>query len=597
MSIIILDEQLANKIAAGEVIERPASVVKELVENAIDALATEIEVVIEEAGKKLIQVTDNGSGMSREDAVLSLQRHATSKIATTEDLFAIRTLGFRGEALPSVAAVSHFRMITRLAHADIGTEITAHGGIIQDLRDTGCPPGTQIQVAQLFYNTPARLKFLKSEQTESGQIADLLNAFSLCHHTLTFRLAQYGRETLSRPAAARMEAHLGAWLGRDAAEAMIPVELQVPGISIEGFVGKPEVARANRSAQLFFINGRRIVNRTLSHALDYAFEGLLGPKRYPVAAIKITMDPGAVDVNVHPAKAEVRFHNERDIHSAVLHAVKGALAHVSMTRELATWQPSAAAAFPPAQTDLDHRSFSSRGRSRTSPSAAFSPDQTDLDYPQTIAPHSVPAVPGAPPAAVGLRAVGQFHAIYLVAEGRDALLIINQHRAHERIIFERLMKSFTSVMAQRLAIPSTLHLGHRETSVLQDHLENISGCGFDIEPMSGQSFLIRAVPALLGTRDPETVLREILADLETSIAIAPFSCDDPPQRAIQEARHRLMASIACQAALKAGKILTPEEQQHLLEQLQATSQPHLCPHGGQIMMTVSRYEMDRKFVR
>ena len=343
MTIRILEEALANKIAAGEVIERPASVVKELVENAIDAGATEIEVVVEEAGRKLIQVTDNGSGMTGKDAVLSLQRHATSKIAGTDDLFNIRTLGFRGEALPSIAAVSHLRMLTRPADEQEGTELIVHGGTITDMREVGCAPGTQIEIRQLFYNTPARLKFLKSDQTEAGQIADFLNALTLCHHQLNIRLVQNGRETLLRPASSRMLTHISAWLGRQAADAMVPVELATPGISIDGYVGKPEVARANRSAQLFFVNGRRILNRTLTHALEYGFQGLLGAGRFPVAALKITIDPAQVDVNVHPAKAEVRFHRENEVHAALVRAVKSALAGVSMVQDLAVWRANPAA--------------------------------------------------------------------------------------------------------------------------------------------------------------------------------------------------------------------------------------------------------------
>ncbi|HEY3379971.1 MAG TPA: DNA mismatch repair endonuclease MutL [Armatimonadota bacterium] len=586
MTIHILEEQLANKIAAGEVIERPASVVKELVENAIDAGASEVEVVIEEAGRKLIQVTDNGSGMTREDAVLCLQRHATSKISTTDDLFAIRTLGFRGEALPSIASVSHLRLVTRLHDAEIGTELLVRGGTITDLREVGCPPGTQIQVAQLFYNTPARLKFLKSDQTESAQMADLLNALSLCHHTVNMRLQQNGRQTLSRPSSARMVSHIAAWLGRQTAEAMVEVNLETPGIHVEGLVGKPETARGNRGAQLFFINGRRIVNRMLAHALEYAFEGLLAPKRYPVAVLCLTMDPAQVDVNVHPAKAEVRFNREGEVHAVVGRAVKLALQATQMVQELAVWQPG--------------------------PQGVSRPTSRPVDFTTPmVLPHLTPATPGratpmvtdmppavtAPSPQTGLRAIGQFHGTFLLAEGRDALLVINQHRAHERVIFERLWASFTRAEMQRLVLPATLHLGHREAGLLETHLETLAGFGFDIEPMSGQSYLVRGVPAALAGRNPESVLQEILTDLDAGIAIAQFECDDPAQRTLLEARRRLLASIACKAAVKAGKYLTPQEQVELLDRLQATEQPSLCPHGGPIIMTISQYELDRKFLR
>ncbi|MHB9026263.1 MAG: DNA mismatch repair endonuclease MutL [Armatimonadota bacterium] len=588
MAIHVLEEALANKIAAGEVIERPASVVKELVENAIDAGATEIEVAIEEAGRKLIQVTDNGTGMTRDDAVLSLQRHATSKIASLDDLFAIRTLGFRGEALPSIAAVSHFRMVTRLHDAPVGIELLARGGVISELREIGCPPGTQIQVRQLFYNTPARLKFLKSDQTESAHIADLLNTISLCHHGLNIRLLMNDREVLSRPSTSRLLSHIAGWLGRQAAEAMAPVELETPGIRVEGFVGKPEIARGNRAAQLFFVNGRRIVNRTLTHALECSYQGLLEPKRFPVGVLRITMNPEQVDVNVHPAKAEVRFHREGEVHATVARAVKSALGGVSMAQDLAVWQPGGLSG----QRPSSHPSIT--------PAASPQSQRPTLnlrnDDIRPLASAQMPTSGGQAPQ-IGLRPIGQFHGIYLVAEGRDALLIVNQHRAHERVIFERLWARADRAESQRLVLPATLHLGHREAGALEERLDDLAGFGFEIEPMSGQSYLVRAVPAILASQDPETVLQEILSDLEAGVAIAPFTCEDPMQRAVQEGRRRLLASIACKAAAKAGKILSPQEQIELLTQLEKCQQPAICPHGDPILMTITRYELDKKFQR
>jgi DNA mismatch repair protein MutL len=581
MPIRILDEALANKIAAGEVIERPASVVKELVENAIDAGATEIAVTIEEAGRKLIAVTDNGCGMPREDAVLALQRHATSKIAVTDDLFNIRTLGFRGEALPSIAAVSHLRMVTRPHDAPEGTELIVRGGTIVDLREIGCPPGTHIEVRQLFFNTPARLKFLKSDGTESGHVADLLNAIALCHHTLDIRLSHNGRETLARPSTAQMRAAVAGWLGRQTAEAMLDVSLDTPGIRVAGFVGKPEAARGNRSGQMFFVNGRRIVNRALTHALEYGFSGLLTPGRFPVAVLRLSVDPTQVDVNVHPAKAEVRFHREGEMHAVVVRAVKTALSAVSMLHELALGQAAPATvtlpAAPPRPAVLPHFD---------APAAVASP--TFLAAPPPAA---------APPPPTGLRPVGQFHGIYLIAEGRDALLVINQHRAHERVIFETLLRSFRHADAQRLMLPTTVHLGHREAAVLDAHLDDLAGFGFDVEPLSGQSYLVRAVPGVLAAENPESVLRDIVADLDAGISIAAFTPDDPAQRAVEEGRRRLLAAIACKGAIKAGKTLAPEEQRALLDRLQQTAQPTTCPHGAPIIMTISQYELDRKFIR
>ena len=589
MSIQILEEQLANQIAAGEVIERPASVVKELVENAIDAGATDIEVIIEEAGRKLIQVTDNGVGMTRQDAVLCLQRHATSKITTADDLFAIRTLGFRGEALPSIASVSHLRVVTRLHDRDIGTELLVHGGVITDLHDIGCPPGAQFEVAQLFYNTPARLKFLKSDQTEVTQIVDLVNALSLCHHTINVRLLSNGRELLSRASSGSMLAHISAWLGRSVAESAVALDLETPGIRVDGYVGKPESARGNRSAQLFFINGRRITNRMLTHALEYSFEGLLTPKRYPVAVVRITMDPTQLDVNVHPAKAEVRFHREGEVHATVVRAIKMALGQVSMIQELATWEPSAQnfsrATTGKAVTSMQNPPVVLPSLERLSPEQR---QQASITMPSAVS---------APSSSTDLRAIGQFHGTFLLAEGRDALLLINQHRAHERVIFERLWASYTRVESQRLVLPATLHLGHHEAVTLDTNLDALQGFGFEIEAMSGQSYLIRAVPAILAGQNPETMLQGILLDLATGTTIAQFTCDDPTQRTLEESRRRLLASLACKGAIKAGKILSPIEQTELLEQLKKTELPTTCPHGAPIMMTITQYELDRKFIR
>jgi len=587
MAIRILDEGLANKIAAGEVIERPAAVVKELVENAIDAGATEIEVAIEEAGRKLIQVTDNGCGMSREDAVLSLQRHATSKIATTDDLFCIRTLGFRGEALPSIASVSHLRLTTRPPQHESGVELLVQGGVITDLRDIGCPTGTQIQVVQLFYNTPARLKFLKSDGTESSQISELMNGISLCHHGLHLRLLQNGRETLARPGSTRMLSHISAWLGRQTAEAMIAVSLETPGVRIDGFVGKPESARGNRGAQLLFVNGRRISNRTLTHALEYAYQGLLGPRQYPVGVLRITVDPEQVDVNVHPAKAEVRFYREQEIHAAVVRAVKTALAPVNMIQELAVWGPNLPQSSRPAPA-MTHASASPR-LDLPLPGAAGRAPAPLVTLP--------PAAAGLPVATHGVRAIGQLHGTFLLAEGRDALLVINQHRAHERVIFERLWARYAHVDMQRLILPATIHLGHREASQLEACLDELAAFGFDIAAMSGQSYLVRAVPAVLAAQNPEKVVHSILADLDAGISIAQFSCDDPTTRAMEESRRRLLASIACKAAVKAGKLLAPQEQSELLEGLQQTEQSSICPHGAPIIMTITQFELDKKFLR
>ena len=466
-------------------------------------------------------------------------------------------------------------MITRRADEDAGSELTARGGVITDLREAGCPPGTQVTGGAAFLQYPRAAEVPQSDQTEIGQIADLLNALSLSFHGLTFRLTHNGREMLSRPATGRQIVNVSAWLGRETAEALLPVSLSTPGVTVSGFIGKPEQARANRSGQLFFVNGRRIVNRTLMHALEFPYQELLQPKQFPVAVLSVNLDPAQVDVNVHPAKAEVRFHREQEVHGVVTSAVRQALAGVSMIRELAAHRPGTAAKI-------------------ASPGPVL-PLPTGEAY---HSPEEITPLPAAAPAtSSGLRALGQLHNTYLIAEGRDGLLIISQHRAHERVIFERALAAGDRAEMQRLVLPVTLHMGYREAALLVEHLEELASCGFDIEALSGQSYLVRGTPAVLAGANPETAVREILADLDGHIALAPFNCDDPAQRPRQEGRRRLLAALACKAAMKAGKPLDIREQQQLLDQLAAADMPTLCPHGDPVLMTVSMHELDRKFER
>jgi DNA mismatch repair protein MutL len=330
----------------------------------------------------------------------------------------------------------------------------------------------------------------------------------------------------------------------------------------------------------------------LTHALEFAFTGLLGPKRYPIGVLKIVLDPEQVDVNVHPAKAEVRFHREQEVHAAVAHAVKSALSGVSMVQELAMGSATPSR-FARAT------SFPTTGMTSTSSSPILPRLEPEIPSPSAPPLAQVPPVVpvSAPASQRGLRAIGQFHGIFLLAESRDALLVLNQHRAHERILFDRLWNNYSHVATQRLILPGTLHLGHREAATLDANLGILAGFGFEIEPLSGQSYLVRAVPAVLASQNPETMIQGILADLDAGISIAQFTCDDPAEMAMQEGRRRLLASIACKAAIKAGRMLASQEQQQLLDDLQETTQPSLCPHGGPIIMTISEYELDKKFLR
>ncbi|UCH34280.1 MAG: DNA mismatch repair endonuclease MutL, partial [Armatimonadota bacterium] len=325
MPIIILEQEVINQIAAGEVIERPASVVKELVENSLDAGATRISIDLGQGGRRLIRVTDDGCGMTREDAVLALQRHATSKINSADDLFSIRTLGFRGEALPSIAAVSYLRIVTRPRDETEATEISVRGGEVVDMRTVGAPPGTEVTVARLFYNTPARLKFLRSESSELSYMTDLVTRFSFSHPPVSFRLSHGEREVVHRPAADDLLSSVVALYGRDAAERLVPVDLRLPSIRVSGFVSRPDFTRSSRSHQAFFVNRRQVRNRTLTHAVEEPYRAALPRGRFPVAVLLVEIEPTLVDVNVHPAKAEVPFVRDCEVHEAVRRAVQTAL--------------------------------------------------------------------------------------------------------------------------------------------------------------------------------------------------------------------------------------------------------------------------------
>ena len=570
MSVIILDQEVINQIAAGEVIERPGSVVKELVENSLDAHATRISVDLEQGGRRLMRVTDDGSGMTREDAVLALQRHATSKISAAEDLFAIRTLGFRGEALPSIAAVSHLRIVTRPHDQTEATEITVRGGEVTDLRTVGAPPGTEVSVARLFFNTPARLKFMRSESAELSHITDLITRFSFSHPEVSFRLAHGEREVVHRPASDDLLSSVVALYGRDAAERLLPMDLRLPSIRVSGFVSRPDFTRSSRAHQAFFVNRRQVRSRTLTHALEEPYRASLHGGRFPVAVVQLDIDPMLVDVNVHPAKAEVRFVRDWEVHEAVRRAVQEALAGTSLVEAALT------AGAPSAPLG------GSRARLE-SPAAAAA--QAALAFPQQ-APAPRPQQGSTP---LTISPLGQLRATYIIAESPAGLMIVDQHRAHERVLYDR-MESANEQSApavQRLVMPATVHLGRREAELLEHNLEAFAGIGMEVEPFGSDTFVVRAMPALMAKFDPQTLLRDLLEELGAQPSAGQLAL---PKEAI-------LAAAACHAAIKAGEPLAPQEMVELLDRLSRSSRPFTCPHGQPIIMSITNFELDRRFQR
>jgi len=587
--IILLDESVANKIAAGEVVERPASVAKELVENAIDAQATRIEVDLVEGGKRLIRVRDNGWGMGQEDAVLCLQRHATSKVRCAEDLAAIMTLGFRGEALPSIASVSRVKLITREADSDEGVMVTCEGGEITDLRACGGPPGTTIEVHHLFYNTPARLKFLKTSATERGHVSDHVSKAALARPDIAFRLTHNEAQTMATSGAGEVLSVLAVVYGQNAVREFIPVESGAAGLRIFGYVSSPNQTRVNRSYELFFVNQRPVRSRVFSHALSEAYHGLLPPGKYALCALCLEMDPRLVDPNVHPTKVEVRFTDDWEIHNLVRAAVRDALAR----RDLV---PGAALA---AGGLLEEGQAPRPSIHRTESELGFDLFRQEL---RRKAGYETPPVGAPAPVTSGaslmdaqglgqveLRLIGQVHRSYLVLEADRQILVLDQHKAAERVIYERLQlaEEQRGHPSQLLMIPVTLELTHREATALDENLAALEALGFALDPFGQNTYLLRAIPLVLVDRNYEVAARELIAELSEGRA----------PEGLQAQRERVMAMVACKSALKAGEAMSAAEMAQLLTDLQATRRPDRCPHGSPIAVTVPLGAVHAKFGR
>jgi len=557
--------------------------VKELVENSVDAGATRITVELEDGGRRLILVTDNGSGMTAQEAVLALQRHATSKISHADDLATIRTLGFRGEALPSIAAVARLTMVTRAQGELAATKLEADGGEIRSIAEVGAPEGTSITVTDLFYNVPARLKFLKSARTELGQACDGLTRIALAHTSLSLRLLHEGGEMLHSPGSAELVNVVAALYGKEVARALVPAFWERAGLRVQGLVSRPTFTRPTRSGQSFFVNGRSVRSRSLTHALDEAYRATMHPGRYPFAVLAIDLDPSLVDVNVHPTKAEVRFLREWELHRAVHEAVRNALG-----AEAAPVPGAEPVAISVSRAELAGMEWTPRAFSGAMGPAVADPSDpfAGPDPGAAVATGPQPAFPQLRPSLSDLRPICQLWHSYILAETATGLLIVDQHLAHERVLFDRLAQAeATAVPAQRLAIPVTLSVTHRQALLVDECLEQLRGLGFDVEPFGRDAFVVRAVPHFVSAGSEAWLLQELLDGLAEGQLPA-----HPPG-------DRLQATTACKAAVKKGDRLQPEEMQKLLEDWRGTAQPHTCPHGCPIAVEVTYQELLRRFKR
>ncbi|HET9587939.1 MAG TPA: DNA mismatch repair endonuclease MutL [Anaerolineales bacterium] len=581
MPIRLLSSEVASQIAAGEVIERPASVVKELLENSLDAGARSITMTIEEAGKKRIEVVDDGSGIPSSELELAVSRHATSKLVRSDDLFSISTLGFRGEALASIASVSRMTIISRIAQESEGACLRVEGGRSGALTKTGATVGTTVRVEDLFYNVPARLKFLKSDVTERRAIDALVTRYALAYPDKRFKLSDGRNVVLQTTGDGDRRAILAALYGVDVAKQMLEIESEEERFRLTGFISPTSLTRSNRKEITFFINGRWVHEASLNAALLQAYHTLLMVGRYPLTALFLEIPPEEVDVNVHPAKAEVRFRNQDRVFSFVQRSARKALLAYSPVPNIA---PSlwGTAHTPPGgitgQVGIDwsigHDELPRNGNQ----SPAASPELPPAPAPATSQFSRIPL----------LRLIGQIGATYLVAEGPDGLYLVDQHAAHERVLFERLMgqHAMKNIPSQTLLTPVVVTLPPHAAHFLMTQLPVLQHFGFDVEEFGPNTFQVRAMPALFMGSDPSAALRALVEDFEE---------DETPLQ--NEIEAKLAARVCKRMAVRAGQVLSNEEQRVLLRDLEACDSPRTCPHGRPTMIHLSVDMLERQFGR
>lgn len=578
MTINLLPDEVASQIAAGEVVERPASVVKELLENAIDAGARRISIRVEGAGQQLIEISDDGVGIVPEEVELAIARHATSKLRNADDLFHIRTLGFRGEALASIASVSHFSITSRAQDQASGSRILVDGGKASPLEVMGVPVGTVVSVRDLFYNTPARLKFLKREQTERQQIDGLVTRYALAYPDKAFKLTQDERVILQTSGNGDRREVLTQIYGVELARQLLEVDFSDEGVRILGFISPIALTRSNRKEMTFFVNGRWVQENALSSAVMQAYQTFIMVGRYPISILFIQLEPEEVDVNVHPAKAEVRFRKPDQIFSLMQRAVRRALLAYSPVPQVSvnTWRidPN----FAP-QSSLTWDALNEPGEA-----------QPELELPvetEEIAPQAMQQGSILPSGAIPLlRWIGQIGATYLIAEGPDGLYLIDQHAAHERILFERYVTQGLVPDAQALLTPLLFQLPPQTAQLMSDSLPILEKLGFKVEEFGNAAFRILSIPAFFKNSDPVAAVRCVVEDFEE---------DETPLA--NEKENRLAARICKRMAVKGGQVLSVEEQKKLIQDLETCQSPRTCPHGRPTMIHLSVDLLEKQFGR
>lgn len=619
--IQVLDQETVNQIAAGEVIERPAAVVKELVENAIDAGATAVTIEIKEGGISFIRITDNGTGIARDEIATAFLRHATSKIRCREDLLTVRSLGFRGEALSSIAAVAQVELVTRQADDITGTRYEIEGGVEKSVQEIGCPEGTTFVVRNLFYNTPARRKFLKTKMTEGGYVQELVLRYSLAHPDIRFHFIADGKSRLQTSGDGNMKTNIFYNFGPDITKCMIGAEAEENGMRLTGFIGKPELSRGNRTYMNYFVNGRYIKSKVISSAIEHAYKGYLMNHRYPFTALMLTIDSDCIDVNVHPTKMEVRFTNQEDVYHLFVHAITSALQNISLIPEVtlepekkrekkpvpAAGRPGAPEPFETVRREEEKEEEPSpqgNGEAAYVPAPAPAAQVRERGGRETVLEQNAiekntfeknafeqntfageSAFSGEVPE---FRIIGQVFGTYWLVEYGEELLVIDQHAAHEKVLYEKLMRHLSGKqgLTQNLAAPIVVGLSDREIDLLQKHRDTFERLGFQVEHFGEKDYLITGVPADFLNVASGDLFIEMLDGLSESGA------GGHPDMVLDHC-----ATMACKAAVKGNHAMSYAEAEELIRQMLSMEQPYHCPHGRPTTIAMSRQEFEKKFKR
>lgn len=570
-NINILEDELINKIAAGEVIERPASVVKELIENSIDSGATIINIELNEGGKSLIKVTDNGSGMVKEDAELSIMRHATSKISKDDDLFNINTLGFRGEALASVAAVANLKIITKTKDDLEGTKILVSGSTVLKNEPVGAPVGTAIEVTDLFFNTPARKKHLKSIKSELNHVIDIVTRYALIHPEISIKLTHDTTMIMNSPASDDVLSNIVNIYGKDIAKKLIKVNHETDKLSVKGFISKPELSRSDKDLISVFVNNRYIKNKVINNALTDSYHTFLHSNRYPVAVLSIKVKPELVDVNVHPQKTEIRFSIEDHLYEAVFNSCKEALLDVNLIPEVAPSEKQSVltASAKPIKKKVAEKVYEHK------------PEQTALVEVKTKVEAETEKIPE-------MTVLGLVHDCYIIAEDGEGFLVVDMHAAEERIRYERLMKEYKGkgISVQELLSPVHLDLNPIDANVLGSNLKLLEEFGFKIENFGNNSFILRTAPMVIKKQLKKDIVLDIIAELKQN-----------KFKRIEDIKESIITRMACRGSVKQGDRIEKAQMHKILKDMHTCDSPYTCPHGRPTIIKFTKSDLERKFKR